>query len=51
MGERGSGSSPPELAAERYQSLDIPAYPEGSVGHREMVNQQQEVQQQQQQQQ
>jgi transglutaminase-like putative cysteine protease len=37
---------PPELAAERYQSLDIPAYPEGSAGHREMVNQQQEVQQQ-----
>lgn len=42
---------PPELAAERYQSLDIPAYPAGSVGHREMVNQQQEVQQQEQQQQ
>jgi transglutaminase-like putative cysteine protease len=38
---------PPELAAERYQALDIPAYPAGSVGHREMVNQQQEVQQQQ----
>jgi transglutaminase-like putative cysteine protease len=43
-------SVPPELAAERYQSLDVPAYPAGSVGHREMVNQQQEVQQQQQQQ-
>jgi transglutaminase-like putative cysteine protease len=42
---------PPELAAERYQALDIPAYPAGSVGHREMVNQQQEVQQQEQQQQ
>jgi hypothetical protein len=39
---------PPELAAERYQSLDIPAYPAGSVGHRELINQQQEVQQQQQ---
>jgi transglutaminase-like putative cysteine protease len=37
---------PPELAAERYQALDIPAYPAGSVGHREMVNQQQAVQQQ-----
>ena len=42
---------PAELAAERYHSLDIPAYPAGSVGHREMVNQQQEVQQQEQQQQ
>jgi transglutaminase-like putative cysteine protease len=42
---------PAELAAERYQALDIPAYPPGSVGHREMVNQQQEVQQQEQQQQ
>src|SRR5688572_6662181 len=42
---------PPELAAERYQALDIPAYPAGSIGHREMVNQQQEVQQQEQQQQ
>jgi transglutaminase-like putative cysteine protease len=38
---------PPELAAERFQSLDIPAFPAGSAGHREMVNQQQEVQQQQ----
>ena len=37
---------PQELAAERYQALDIPSYPAGSVGHRELVNQQQEVQQQ-----
>ncbi len=37
---------PPELAAERYHALDIPAYPAGSVGHKEMVNQQQAVQQQ-----
>jgi transglutaminase-like putative cysteine protease len=37
---------PPELAAERYLNLDIPAYAQGSAGHREMVNQQQEQQQQ-----
>jgi transglutaminase-like putative cysteine protease len=37
---------PPELAAERMQSLDIPIYPAGYAGHREMVAQQQEHQQQ-----
>ncbi len=42
---------PPELAAEGYQSIDIPAFPAGSVGHREMVNQQAVQQQQEQQQQ
>jgi transglutaminase-like putative cysteine protease len=33
---------PPELAAERVQSLPIPVYPEGPAFHREMINQQQE---------
>ena len=33
---------PSELAAERFHSIDLPEFPEGSVGHREMVNQQQE---------
>jgi transglutaminase-like putative cysteine protease len=39
-------SIPPELAAERVQSLEIPVYPAGSAGHREFVNQQIEHQQQ-----
>ena len=42
---------PPELAAERVYSLDVPTYPAGYGGHREFVNQQIEHQQQQQQQQ
>ena len=33
---------PPELAAERVQSLPIPVYPQGPAFHREMINQQQE---------
>lgn len=37
---------PPELAAERVQSLPIAIYPEGSAFHRNLVNQQQEQQQQ-----
>ena len=37
---------PSGLAAERMQSLDIPIYPAGYAGHREMVAQQQEHQQQ-----
>jgi transglutaminase-like putative cysteine protease len=40
---------PPELAAERVQSLEVPIYPPGYAGHREFANQQIEVQQQQQQ--
>lgn len=39
---------PPEMAAERVQSLEVPIYPEGSVSHRDLANQQQEHQQQQQ---
>ena len=39
---------PPELAAERVQSLAIPTFPEGTTSHRELANQQQEHQQQQQ---
>ena len=42
-------SIPPELAAERVQSLEIPTYPAGYAGHREFINQQVEHQQQQQQ--
>jgi transglutaminase-like putative cysteine protease len=38
---------PPELAAERVQSLAVPTFPEGIGSHREMANQQQEHQQQQ----
>ena len=38
---------PPELAAERVQSLAVPTYAEGSTPHRELANQQQEHQQQQ----
>jgi transglutaminase-like putative cysteine protease len=38
---------PPELAAERVQSLAVPVYAEGSASHRELANQQQEHQQQQ----
>jgi transglutaminase-like putative cysteine protease len=39
-------SIPPELAAERVQSLDIPTFTAGSAGHQEFVNQQIEHQQQ-----
>ena len=42
---------PPELAAERVQSLEVPIFPAGYTGHRELVNQQIEHHQQQQQQQ
>jgi transglutaminase-like putative cysteine protease len=42
-------SMPPELAAERMQSLGIPSYPGGSAYHREMAEHQIEMQQQQQQ--
>jgi transglutaminase-like putative cysteine protease len=38
---------PPELAAERVQSLSIPTFAEGTTSHRELANQQQEHQQQQ----
>jgi transglutaminase-like putative cysteine protease len=38
---------PPELAAERVQSLAVPTFPEGTTSHRELANQQQEHQQQQ----
>ena len=38
---------PPELAAERVQSLAVPTYPEGIASHRDLANQQQEHQQQQ----
>jgi transglutaminase-like putative cysteine protease len=38
---------PPELAAERVQSLSVPTFPEGTSSHRELANQQQEHQQQQ----
>jgi transglutaminase-like putative cysteine protease len=38
---------PPELAAERMQSLEIPTYPPGYTGHGEFVNQQEHAQQQQ----
>jgi transglutaminase-like putative cysteine protease len=41
---------PPELAAERVQSLEVPIFAAGYAGHRELVNQQIEHQQQQQQQ-
>jgi transglutaminase-like putative cysteine protease len=38
---------PPELAAERIESLNIPTFPEGRLPHQEMmINQQQEQQQQ-----
>jgi transglutaminase-like putative cysteine protease len=37
---------PPELAAERMQALNIPTYPGGHPGQRELVTQQQEHQQQ-----
>ena len=37
---------PPELAAERVQSLPVAVFPEGPAFHRELVNQQQEQQQQ-----
>jgi transglutaminase-like putative cysteine protease len=38
---------PPELAAERIESLNVPIFPEGRLPHQEMmVNQQQEQQQQ-----
>ncbi|HTW95077.1 MAG TPA: transglutaminase family protein [Tepidisphaeraceae bacterium] len=40
---------PPELAAERVYSLEVPVYPAGYAGHREFINQQMEHQQQQQQ--
>jgi len=39
-------SVPPELAAERVQSLSIPTYPAGTHPHRDIINQQQEQQQQ-----
>ena len=39
-------SVPPELAAERVQSLSIPIYPAGSLPHQDLINQQQEQQQQ-----
>jgi transglutaminase-like putative cysteine protease len=39
-------SVPPELAAERVQSLAIPTYPGGSLPHQDLINQQQEQQQQ-----
>jgi transglutaminase-like putative cysteine protease len=42
-------SMPPELAAERMQSLAIPTYPTGGAIHREMAEHQIEVQQGQQQ--
>jgi transglutaminase-like putative cysteine protease len=37
---------PSELAAERLQSLDVPTYPPGYTGHREVANQQEHQQQQ-----
>ena len=37
---------PPELAAERVESLNVPTFPTGVVIHRDMINQQQEQQQQ-----
>ena len=40
---------PPELAADRVQSIGIPTYPTGSAVHREMAEHQVEMQQQQQQ--
>ena len=40
---------PPELAAEKMQSLGIPTYPTGGAIHREMAEHQIEIQQQQQQ--
>ena len=39
-------SVPPELAAERVQSLSIPIYPTGTLPHQDLINQQQEQQQQ-----
>jgi len=39
---------PPELAAERVQSIAVPTFPDGVGSHREFANQQQEHQQQQQ---
>ena len=44
-------SIPPELAAERFQSLDVATVADGHAGHMEFFNQQIEHQQQQQQQQ
>ena len=38
---------PPELAAERFQPLEVPTYPPSFVGHREMASHQQAAQQQQ----
>jgi transglutaminase-like putative cysteine protease len=38
---------PTELAAERMQSLQVPAYPTGAIAHREFANQQEHQQQQQ----
>ena len=40
---------PPELAAERTESIGVPTYPGGSAVHREMAQHQVEIQQQQQQ--
>ncbi|HSU65613.1 MAG TPA: transglutaminase family protein [Tepidisphaeraceae bacterium] len=40
-------SVPPELAAERVQSIAIPTYPGGTLPHQDLINQQQEQQQQQ----
>ena len=37
---------PPELAAERVQSLPIPTYPAGAAVHREAIHHQPEQQQQ-----
>ena len=44
-------SIPPELAAERVESLSVQTFNSGAVMHRELATQQQEVQQQQEQQQ
>ena len=38
---------PPEMAAERVQSLAVPTFAEGTASHRQLANQQQEHQQQQ----
>lgn len=37
---------PPELVADRFQSLNIPLFPHGAAAYREQINQQQEQQQQ-----
>ena len=37
---------PPELAADRFQSLNIPLFAHGAAARREQLNQQQEQQQQ-----